>query len=91
MPKKKGDPKTGGRKAGTPNKRTVQMNAFLDKLTEYIENQFVDNPDIMQEMSYKQQLEFYRDFIQYFKPKMATLKVEEESKQEITINIKNAG
>lgn len=27
MPKKKGDPKTGGRKAGTPNKRTKALAA----------------------------------------------------------------
>lgn len=32
MPKPKGSPKTGGRRAGTPNKRTAEINAKLEEL-----------------------------------------------------------
>lgn len=81
MSRQKGTPKTGGRKAGTPNKITGTLKDFVSGLIE-------DNREQMQKdlkaLSPKDRLLVLERFLQYVLPKQqaiaADLSVEEQPK-----------
>jgi hypothetical protein len=70
MANKKGSPKTGGRAAGTPNKATADLRAWIKSLIEANQQQI--NTDLMLVEPY-QRLVILDRLLSYVVPKMASL------------------
>lgn len=70
---KKGHTKTGGRKAGTPNK---MANGLRDKITAFLDGEFEQVKKDFKTLQPRDKLKFYTDLMQYGVPKLAATTLE---------------
>lgn len=81
-----------GRKPGVKNKRTKAIDQFMNRIMASIEKHVDDNPNVLvDELHFKEMMDFYKAFISYYKPRLTQLKVDETSQMTVNINIKNSG
>lgn len=67
MPKQKGSPKTGGRKAGTPNKATSDIR---EKIKTFLEEKSDCLNEIWENLEPKEQAQMYNQMCRYIIPTM---------------------
>lgn len=88
MPKKKGDPKTGGRKAGTPNKRT----SVLELCQSIGLDPFLEMAKIAQMAHHDRRFDALKELCQYIEPKKKQMDVAfDPDKASIRIVIEDYG
>lgn len=78
--------KTGGRKTGTPNKRTQDVTALLDRLGC---NPIVGMAQIAMDTSFAPELRgrMFAELAQYVAPKRKSVEIDGEEKERIVFNI----
>lgn len=76
---------TGGRKKGTPNKKTIEQRERINRLLKMIERDYLD--DDIQALTSSQRVTFYSDLIEYAVPKLARVEHEGGTNDELTIRI----
>lgn len=87
MPFEKGKEKTGGRKVGTPNKKTAQW----EELGQMLIDQGAERvKEIMENSDDKTFMFYYSQFIEYFRPKQSRAEIKadvniEKPLQKITL------
>ena len=78
MPKKKGTQKTGGRKAGTPNKTTTELREAINLIIS--DNIDTLNDDI-QSLAPKDRIKFIIDLVNYVLPKFQSMELKEPDRK----------
>ena len=84
MPKKKGDPKTGGRVKGTPNKATSMSKAVISDLLNTYSSSGLMSEDFMA-LEPKDRLAIAERLTQYVMPKMQAVSAEVNDQRNLTI------
>lgn len=84
MPKKKGDPKTGGRVKGTPNKATSMSKAVIADLLNTYSSSGLMSEDFMA-LEPKDRLAIAERLTQYVMPKMQAVSAEVNDQRNLTI------
>lgn len=84
MPKKKGDPKTGGRVKGTPNKATSMNKAVIADLLNTYSSSGLMSKDFMA-LEPKDRLAIAERLTQYVMPKMQAVSAEVNDQRNLTI------
>lgn len=84
MPKKKGDPKTGGRVKGTPNKATSMSKAVIADLLNTYSSSGLMSKDFMA-LEPKDRLAIAERLTQYVMPKMQAVSAEVNDQRNLTI------
>lgn len=74
MPKTKGAPKTGGRKAGTPNKTTAELREAINQI---ISDNIETLQDDISSLAPKDRIKFIIDLINYVLPKIQSVELKE--------------
>ncbi len=80
MAKAKGSPKTGGRSAGTPNKKTVEVVSRIERVLTCLDETI--EYDIMQ-LTPKDRALLWKDLQEYIRPKLARTEMKHEG--EVTV------
>jgi hypothetical protein len=83
--KKKGAPKTGGRVAGVPNKRTVEALNRAEKILQLIESNYIE--DDITNLSPGQRMDLYQNLLEYTMPKLSRTDLSGNIKQKLEIEI----
>lgn len=84
MPKKKGDPKTGGRVKGTPNKATSMSKAVISDLLNTYSSSGLMSKDF-RALEPKDRLAIAERLTQYVMPKMQAVSAEVNDQRNLTI------
>lgn len=86
VPFKKHRAKTGGRKKGTENKRTVEARNRAEYILSYIDKNTLDKD--LRTATSSTRLSLYSDMLEYVMPKKARITEDGESVSEISVTIK---
>lgn len=83
--KKKGSPKTGGRQAGVPNKRTVEQLSRAERILQLIESDYLEKD--IEQLSAGQRFDLYTNMMEYCVPKLSRQDINANVKQKTVIEI----
>ena len=81
----KGKPKTGGKKKGTPNKKTMLLDTFCQDIIEGGIERFNDSMNKLAEKNPKMYVDAYLSLLEYVKPKLARHDTSVTTKGELNI------
>jgi len=85
MPRKKGTNKTGGRKKGTPNRKTVELKEFLDSINLCIPERVIE---LLPKLDEKDQVGVLLKLMEYVYPKRRSqLSITTNSEQKSFVEI----
>ncbi len=79
MSRAKGSAKTGGRKAGTPNKATANLKAWVAEILESGKDSFISR---LANLDDKEYIRAYMNLMGYVLPKMSPVTIEDILKKE---------
>jgi hypothetical protein len=86
MPKPKGSPKTGGRKRGTPNRRSVALQEAFDAINFSVPDKIIE---LLPSLDPNKQADLLIDLMEYLYPKRKSLEeqIEISSNQEPKVEL----
>lgn len=81
----KGKPKTGGKRKGTPNRKTLVLETFCEDIIEGGIGRFNEAMQTLAEKNPSKYIDSYLALLEYVKPKLARQDVNIDAKGELSI------